>query len=263
MSGLDPRTRALFDDAAPFEQPSAEDRARVRAKLARRFGAGVLGGGAATVAASKVAAAGAIAAPASAVGLLGLAGKVVGALLVVGVASGGVAYGVHAYRAHAAPHPEAAPVAPAPAAVAAEPLVPPTPESLEPQDPSIRAADPAGAPSTMPPPARGSGRASAAPGRASASPGASSTSSFAEELALLGDAQRALRGGDPARALDLTDRHAALYPHGQLAEERAGVRVLSLCALGRPEASAQAERFLRVHPKAPLADRVRLACRVP
>jgi hypothetical protein len=87
--------------------------------------------------------------------------------------------------------------------------------------------------------------------------------SIAAELALLEQAQAALRAQAPARALVVLNEHAAKYPRGALSEERNGLRVLALCDLGRSGAAQAAERFVADHPSSPLAGPVRDACTIP
>jgi len=79
----------------------------------------------------------------------------------------------------------------------------------------------------------------------------------ADEAGLFHDGVAALRSGQPARALELFDLHARLYPRGVLAEEREAERALALADLGRTvEARAAIDRFVRVHPASPLAARL-------
>ena len=85
---------------------------------------------------------------------------------------------------------------------------------------------------------------------------------LADEARLVHEGVAALRAGEASRALTLFDAHAALYPRGALAEERAAERVLALADLGRAaEARAAADEFLRAHPASPLAARVRARVR--
>jgi hypothetical protein len=68
------------------------------------------------------------------------------------------------------------------------------------------------------------------------------------ERTLLDEARAALQQGDPARALDATDRHAARFARGTLTEERWALRVRALARLGRRDdaraaASEMASRF--------------------
>jgi hypothetical protein len=57
------------------------------------------------------------------------------------------------------------------------------------------------------------------------------------------------------------DEHAARFPHGALAEERAATRVHTLCAQDRAsEARAAASAFVASHPGSALAPAVLRAC---
>jgi hypothetical protein len=81
------------------------------------------------------------------------------------------------------------------------------------------------------------------------------------EVTLLRRAQRALHDGQPAKALDLAARHAALYPKSQVGVERDGLRVFALCALGRkPEAHALAAELLARAPRSPLRASLAESC---
>ena len=81
------------------------------------------------------------------------------------------------------------------------------------------------------------------------------------ELSLLENAQQALKQGDSERALAALDQHAAEHPGGALATERAGIRAVALCESGKTaEGQREARRFLSRNPKSPLAVRVRAAC---
>lgn len=51
------------------------------------------------------------------------------------------------------------------------------------------------------------------------------------ELTLMAQARRAVRASEYAKALELLDRHAQLYPDGQFADEREATRVTALCGL--------------------------------
>lgn len=61
---------------------------------------------------------------------------------------------------------------------------------------------------------------------------ASHTDTIAEEVALVGAAQRSLRDGSPGDALSTLSTHAARFPGGALREERMALQVLALCELG-------------------------------
>jgi hypothetical protein len=92
-----------------------------------------------------------------------------------------------------------------------------------------------------------------------ASPGASRGNTLDEELPLIARAQDAITN-HPAAALAALNEHAARFPSGQLAVERNGLRVLALCSMGDPSASAMAAQFVRNHPRSPLAPRIQQAC---
>lgn len=86
-------------------------------------------------------------------------------------------------------------------------------------------------------------------------------SAIDDELALLGDAQDALRAGQPERALRLVQSHGFRFPNGALAQERMTVHVLALCALSRPNSARQVYAQLRRSvADAPVLERVRADC---
>jgi hypothetical protein len=81
------------------------------------------------------------------------------------------------------------------------------------------------------------------------------------ELSLLREAQQALRDGSPGRALELAERHAALFPRSQLGLERGALRVFALCALGRKaEARGLATQLLAAAPRSPLRTSLEESC---
>jgi RNA polymerase sigma-70 factor (ECF subfamily) len=86
-------------------------------------------------------------------------------------------------------------------------------------------------------------------------------STLAEETRLLREADRALRAGNAEAALAFVDEHAARFPDGILAPERAAERLIALCQSGKADAAA-AGRFLSGRAGSPLAARVRQACGV-
>ena len=64
-----------------------------------------------------------------------------------------------------------------------------------------------------------------------------------------------------ARALRILDERRRRFPNGALGEESEAARVFALCEMGRTdEARDVAGRFLREHPRSPLAPRVSRAC---
>jgi hypothetical protein len=76
------------------------------------------------------------------------------------------------------------------------------------------------------------------------------------ELALIADAQRALRTA-PAKALALAEQHARAYPAGRFTEEREEIAISALWALGdRLAARTRGEAFLAQHPHALCAPRI-------
>lgn len=72
-----------------------------------------------------------------------------------------------------------------------------------------------------------------APGpQMTASAGRGFRDTLAEEVALVGAAQRSLRDGSPGEALRTLATHAARYPNGALREDRMALQVLASCAVG-------------------------------
>jgi hypothetical protein len=93
-------------------------------------------------------------------------------------------------------------------------------------------------------------------------PASGPIASLARDVRLLRDADLAIKGGDPERALDLLDEHATAFPRSDLEPERSAERVFALCRAGRLEESRNAaSAFLSAHPTGPLAARVKRACR--
>jgi hypothetical protein len=93
-------------------------------------------------------------------------------------------------------------------------------------------------------------------------PASAPTPMLARDVRLLRDADLAVKGGDPERALALLDEHAAAFPRSDLEPERSAERVFALCRAGRIEEARHAtSAFLGAHPTGPLAQRVKDACR--
>jgi hypothetical protein len=81
------------------------------------------------------------------------------------------------------------------------------------------------------------------------------------ELSLLREAQRALRDGHAARALELAQRHALLYPDSQMRLEERALQVFSFCALGRKtDARRLAAELLATAPSSPLRASLEESC---
>jgi hypothetical protein len=81
------------------------------------------------------------------------------------------------------------------------------------------------------------------------------------EVTLIRAAFASLNAHDPQRTLELLDAHAARYPIGAMGRERAGLRVLALCDVGRvQEGRREQAAFLQAASDSPLQNRVRGAC---
>lgn len=111
-------------------------------------------------------------------------------------------------------------------------------------------------------PSAATGPAATAPVlRSTLTPAPTTPDPLLAELRLLRQAQQALRDGAARRALELAERHAALYPRSQLALERGALRVFALCALGRQgEARTLAAELLTVAPRSPLRRSLEDSC---
>jgi hypothetical protein len=83
---------------------------------------------------------------------------------------------------------------------------------------------------------------------------------LASDLKLLRRAAAALAANEPAAALRLLDSHDALYANSALSKEKAALRIMARCALGRPQARAERDAFLLAERHSPLGERVRDAC---
>ncbi len=207
--------------------------------------------GAAAAGAGAAAGTGAAGAGGAALATGGL-GKTLGVLfaskLVLGtatfVAGGIVGAGVHsAVVAPARQQP-----APVPAPPSRVEPAPPPPAEVEPEPaPEPAIAAPAPAPKTVPAP------------RAvrEAPPPADRDAALASERAVLEIARTALSRQKPEDALEALTRHARVFPHGQLAEERDALEVQALVGAGRnEEAHRSAARFRQRYPTSLLAPAV-------
>lgn len=223
MTRLTPRAEELVQAGRAALRPSDADRERVFQALLPRLGAG-LGAGAAMSTPST--------APAAA---SGIAAKVAAAIVVIGVAGGGL------FLALRTEPPPARPVATAP-----------VPSAAAPRAPIERV--PENSPSAVP---RTEATEKRAPPAASSRP----ADSLAEEVAILSEASAALHAGRPAAALKALDEHRRKFPRGALGQERTSARIQALCALGRTkEAQAELARLARTSPNSPHVARARKAC---
>jgi hypothetical protein len=81
---------------------------------------------------------------------------------------------------------------------------------------------------------------------------------LAQEISLLGDAERAGRRQDYGSALASLDIYERAYPHGALAAEAQVLRISALLGSGDEAAARERARlFLERYPPSPLAARVR------
>jgi hypothetical protein len=246
MSELGREARAILEEGKSGDDPTPEDRARMRRALMTAIAAG----GAAT-AAVEGAAQGAekTAEAAGAAKTAGAVWKLLLGLAVVGAAGGGL---ILRQSTPAVSAPPPGPVEVQHEAQARGIVEPPALEEPAPSVP-VEPAPPAHA---MAPPAA---KRSPVPTKAPAT----AEDTLEAEMQRLREAHGALNNGDPARALALLDAQSTDFEGGQLREERAAARVLALCKLGGTDrAGEEARHFLRDNPRSPLADRVRAACSI-
>jgi hypothetical protein len=253
MNELSPRVRAIVDAGRAADDPTGEDRARIRGAVLRAIAAPVALG-AASAKAAKGGAGVKIAGG-------GLAAKIGGAIGVAVVAGAGLfaaasrenVGGLRAEEALSAlvaavglPDPPAV-EAPAPLQNEAPEPAPESPrEAVIRQDLARAGGEPRGG-------LRGKISLRAVEG--------APASSLEEETKRLREAHKALRSGQPERALELLEEQSATFAAGELREERAAARVFALCEAGKTsEAKAAAKAFLIKSPRSPLAGRVRGAC---
>ncbi|HXX68530.1 MAG TPA: hypothetical protein VEK07_15175 [Polyangiaceae bacterium] len=266
MSDLSPETRALLDRARGGDALPRGHRRILRRRLAAAVGLAAPLTLSATAAAMWAAPGIAILARTGIVRAVAVAPS----LSPVSPRRGPVA--VHATRtsvpaAQATPLALVPPSAPAATSVQEvspepieEPAPAPGPRSAPPS--SVGAAPPAGARSMlvarpMPPPV---GVVAPSP-VANPTSAALSADALAAEVHLVGDAQRALRAGDPERSLALLGEYDQRFPAGALGPEAAALRVDALCAAGRAsDAEAAARRLETQHPGSPLTRPLASGC---
>jgi hypothetical protein len=242
VTELSPEARAIVDAGRDGDSAGDLERARVRRALFAKIAAG----GGAALASSSVAASQGTAASgpvaAAATSSLPLAKLLVPlAILAAGSVGGTIAWHARGATptatavAHVAP---AAAPAPAPTVAPLPPVVVVPPLVTERPAPHHAVARPAAPPHDVP----------------------VTTTRLAEETALLGSANAALRAGDSARALALLDDYDRRYPAGIMREEVLATRIIARCQLDTRDATAGADAFLARHPRSPLAPRVRSSC---
>lgn len=281
MSPLDPRARGMIADAEGTDDPSAEDRGRVRARLVAKLGVTAFGVAAATTA--KAAGAGATAA-----GGGGAMAKVVAVVGFVAVLGAGIV--VSRQSESRREHPEQAHPLSTASAQALGSGIAKAPSSSDEANEGHPRSEPlaAGAPGAVPgssnagtgdplshpgrnAPRTGSGAPPMPLSRANGSAPVSSTGTASSKLpsddpgdgeaALLRKADAAIDAGNGVAALAFLESHAKQYPSGVLATQRDAARVEAMCTVGRvPAARDAAEAFLASHPRSSRAERIRRAC---
>lgn len=188
-------------------------------------------------------------------GLSASAGPVLKLLLVCGVVCG-AAVGLVLLRRHSRVDARRVAGRPVPAsATAAQSARPP-------RNPAVRESPPA--PTTSAPARTHVARRAPAPSSRSSAPSRDAPAerkpadTSAGEIALVAEARRALRAGDPGRALSLLDLCDTRFPHGVLGQERDALRIEALARSGQREAAAaRARSFVQRYPDSALDDRFR------
>lgn len=236
MDELGPDERPWLDALRAADEPTAADRARVRAAVMASVGA-----------AGALVKTGAVAKAAAKTGIVIGVWKIGLASVVLLAAAGGTTW----MLTRTAPAPVAvvvAPTSPVMAPVEAAPVaVAQTDVPAEIAAPVASAAPSARARVVRaPPPA-----ATVRPETADALEG---------EMALLTSAQHALERGDTTTAIGALSRHRREHPTGTLAVERDGLLAIASCDAKRPEGRALADRFVAQNASSPLVARVRAAC---
>lgn len=275
MNELSKETRALIDELGRADEPSEADVERnlVRVRAALQVGAvaaATTAGTASSVPASAPAASGAT------LGTLG-SKLALSAIVGGGVIAAALTLGWPGAEPTRTPPTRTPPTrsaaAPTPttrdAPVVVEDLAPPSPEVVEErlapreEERSVAPEAPRAStrrsptPSAATPPDSAPERAVDVTSPETAPP---TTIDRSAELALLVRAQRLLGSGDAGGALVLFDDALAAHPSGALREEAEAGRVLSLCALHRPDASGARDDFLAAHPRSPSVVRIVREC---
>ncbi|MEM9070225.1 MAG: hypothetical protein AAGE52_17090 [Myxococcota bacterium] len=267
MSELSPEAKAILDAARGVDNPTADDRARVRrAVLGAVGGAAVVAtaasasasSAASSAAASSVATGSAVGA-AAATGVTGLSVVAAKAAVALTLVSASVGIAVTQPWESDAP------------AVAEAPEVEVAAREVEVPSTAVSTALEPTAPETSEPPVEEASEALqvaqvGAPAARRARPRATvdpevevePAETLSAELGLLRRARSALARGDHQAAESALREHERRFPAGTLVAEREGTLVLARCAQGDPSGVAS---FLATHPRSPLAARIRDACR--
>lgn len=234
MDELSPEARRTLMAARADVEPTGADRARIQGLLIAAIAAPAATAAAATSVGTKVAATGS-----------GLFAHLNVVVLAGTVALGG-GYAAHVW--HGAQSTERATTSAASSMIASSAIeVASSPAPTEPTNIRTVAADNAPAVAHATPTARRHV--------------AQTSTHLAKEVAWVGRAESALKQGAPAAALRSLAEHARRYPHGELEEERLGLRAVALCSLAETAAAAvTAHNFLTRYPRALMAPRVRAAC---
>lgn len=230
---LDRDAQRILDLASDARAPGADDRARMDGKLSAVLGAAALAGASQAGAAHASTAGTSAGAAAHAAGAGALKWWLTSALLASAVA-GYVTLSRHA------PEP----------AVQRQP-----PIRLAPPPPVVEPTNEAPALEPAPDPAE------QAPLRAISHAKPKARGTLSDELELLHRAQAAWRAHEAPQALALIDQHKRRFPRSELRLEREGLRVLTLCELGRTnEARALAHKLLDKAPRSPLRATIEESC---
>jgi TolA-binding protein len=238
MSDLKSETQALLDLGRWGDDPSDEEVALSRRRLAARVGAAALGAGVVATSTAPAAAAPAVSAWAS-TKVMALCGAVL---------AGGAAYGTYELvKAEPASQPV---MSASPASSASSQKLARLDRKAEPA-PEVAQPRPEVIPSASAP----------APSPAAPSTSAVKARSIQDELRLIRAAQQHIHRNESRAALALLAEHGRRYPSGALAEEREASRAIALCQQGDVAAARkQAKRFVERSPNSPLVDRVRTPC---
>lgn len=266
MSELSADAKALIESTRLDDAPRVQDKDRIRARLAAQLGAGAVAGatlatgGLAEVAPTAVASAGVLANSGKGAGTRALARADLLRWFAGAAAAGGLAWGAYMLAMpRGTPAPVAMPAPPAaPASAVVEPPAP-GPEPVEPAMPAVEA--PAVAATSAPASAKRAAHKPRAKQVGAFQP-VGSSASMSAEIALLAQAQKALRVRDGQQALRLAKHHADNFPNGALYEERVGIEAIAHCMLGAREHPA-VRAFLARAPRSPLGARVRKECGLP